>query len=1157
MATGQQNINIGTGDNANDGDVLRAAFRKVRKMFAEIYGDTDAENLTDTEVVPSTSFDTHITEKIEDTVATMFSDGSHSNITVTYDDSDGTLDLSVAADIESVNAGAGLTGVNEGSGDVTVNVGAGAGVTVNADDIAITTQDLYVDNTNNRVGINTSSPSYTLDVAGKVGIDGDVGLGVNPARHLHIKKSEPILRLERTSGSKLTDFIQDTDGLEIRSQNGSSYGNISFQRTNGTLTKTVMTIEGSSGDLKFFDSVSLNPASDKDKTLDFGVDGNTWSNITLDANNFYFKRDGSIKAAYDLANNRLGIGTTSPAYTLDVAGNAGFEGDLQVGTSSTWKHIKVFYNDGSHFRIDGYGLTANRTNTFFRGDVDNAKTLDIGTSAIKWQALNFNATDFTFSEGSSQRLQIATGGDISFKDTSGSSKFYWDASEARLGIGTTSPAVKFHINTGSDEIIRLETSDSNGNPYISFYQNTTRRSYIQHQDTNDNLAFASEYGGIRFFTGTNGTNEAERLFINSSGGIEIKGQGSGNTFIGESNAGNLGTSTGANNTAFGYNALAILTSGSSNIAIGPTALGNITSGNHNIAIGRQALDATETTSAHVAIGSYSLGANTTGTNNTAVGYNTLGANTEGHNNVAIGYAALDANTNGDDNVGIGYLALSGATTAINNTAVGAHAGRVITTGQMNTLIGRAAGYALTTGHYNVVVGNNALVSATDADYNIAIGHDALNDGTTCAYNIAIGAFALDAVTDQGSQVAIGYNALTSSTTGARNVAIGKSVMEDSTTASDSVAIGFNSLTNATTTLNSTALGSYSGYLLSTGNYNTVLGGSAGREITTGAGHTFVGYAAGYGATANARVTGTYNTGVGYAALYHVTSGNNNVAIGKNAGYELTSANSTTAVGEDALQNLTTGNYNTAIGRGAALNLTTGYNNVALGTVALEDETTGHSNTAIGYAALGNQTETDRNTAVGYAAGYQVTTGNDNVMLGYNAGRYRNDGTDDLNPADSVYIGHDARGGGTDASPSNEIVIGYNARGNGDNTATIGNSSITALHCQVQTITALSDARDKKEIKPITEGIDFINKLNPVTFEWDTRDGAKKDIKDSGFIAQDLLEAQKSSDIGDYLDLVDTKNEDRLQARYGNLIPVLVKALQEQQAQIDELKSKLK
>lgn len=137
MATGQENINLGTADNANDGDVLRAAFRKVKKMFAEIYGDTDAENLADTETVPSTNFDTHITEKIEDTVDAMFSGGTHNNITVTYDDSDGTLDLSVAADITDVNAGSGLTGVNEDGGAATLNVGAGDGITVNADDVAL------------------------------------------------------------------------------------------------------------------------------------------------------------------------------------------------------------------------------------------------------------------------------------------------------------------------------------------------------------------------------------------------------------------------------------------------------------------------------------------------------------------------------------------------------------------------------------------------------------------------------------------------------------------------------------------------------------------------------------------------------------------------------------------------------------------------------------------------------------------------------------------------------------------------------------------------------------------------------------------------------------------------------------------------------------
>ena len=142
MATGQQNINIGTADNANDGDVLRAAFRKVRKMFAEIYGDTDAENLTDTETVPSTSFDTHITEKIEDTVASMFSGGTHSNITVVYDDSDGTLDLDVSADIDSVTtaANSGLDGgVQDGDATLSLDLNnlSSATVDVAADSIGI------------------------------------------------------------------------------------------------------------------------------------------------------------------------------------------------------------------------------------------------------------------------------------------------------------------------------------------------------------------------------------------------------------------------------------------------------------------------------------------------------------------------------------------------------------------------------------------------------------------------------------------------------------------------------------------------------------------------------------------------------------------------------------------------------------------------------------------------------------------------------------------------------------------------------------------------------------------------------------------------------------------------------------------------------------
>jgi len=110
-----------------------------------------------------------------------------------------------------------------------------------------------------------------------------------------------------------------------------------------------------------------------------------------------------------------------------------------------------------------------------------------------------------------------------------------------------------------------------------------------------------------------------------------------------------------------------------------------------------------------------------------------------------------------------------------------------------------------------------------------------------------------------------------------------------------------------------------------------------------------------------------------------------------------------------------------------------------------------------------------------------------------------------------------------------------------------------LRAQVTSITSLSDRRDKTEITSISEGIDFVKKLNPVTFTWNTRDKAKVGIKSAGFIAQELLALQKGSTIGDNLDLVSDDNPEKLEARYSNLLPVIVKAIQEQQKQLEEQK----
>jgi hypothetical protein len=103
---------------------------------------------------------------------------------------------------------------------------------------------------------------------------------------------------------------------------------------------------------------------------------------------------------------------------------------------------------------------------------------------------------------------------------------------------------------------------------------------------------------------------------------------------------------------------------------------------------------------------------------------------------------------------------------------------------------------------------------------------------------------------------------------------------------------------------------------------------------------------------------------------------------------------------------------------------------------------------------------------------------------------------------------------------------------------------------------LSDRRDKTDIQTISEGIDFIKQLKPVTYTWNTRDKSKVGIKAAGFIAQDLLTLQKTSSIGDNLDLVSENNPEKLEARYNNLLPVMVKAIQDQQTIIEELKKEL-
>ena len=106
------------------------------------------------------------------------------------------------------------------------------------------------------------------------------------------------------------------------------------------------------------------------------------------------------------------------------------------------------------------------------------------------------------------------------------------------------------------------------------------------------------------------------------------------------------------------------------------------------------------------------------------------------------------------------------------------------------------------------------------------------------------------------------------------------------------------------------------------------------------------------------------------------------------------------------------------------------------------------------------------------------------------------------------------------------------------------------------IFSVGSSRDKKDIEDLPLGVDFINTLKPVKFTWNMRDGAKIGQQEAGFIAQDLDEAQIDADAEDYLSLVLKNNPEKLEASYGKLVPVLVKAVQELSAEVATLKKEI-